>query len=146
MAAGGPIYNRRMSAITRPHGPLYLRRLQKPGRHELATLVMQRTKDLIDQAMLETLVAPINHILEQHESDVGLLQEQKKLSEDLDQLEKRLRSCLSRYAEGLSSLDSEGKQRLLRLLNVQLTGGSHRRVLVTGVLDLSLFTTGQTLA
>ena len=28
MAAGGPIYNRRMSAITRPHGPLYLRRLQ----------------------------------------------------------------------------------------------------------------------
>ena len=27
MAAGGPIYNRRMSAITRPHGPLYLRRL-----------------------------------------------------------------------------------------------------------------------
>ena len=28
MAAGGPIYNRRMSAITHPHGPLYLRRLQ----------------------------------------------------------------------------------------------------------------------
>ena len=27
MAAGGPIYNRRMSAITHPHGPLYLRRL-----------------------------------------------------------------------------------------------------------------------
>ena len=29
MAAGGPIYNRRMSAITRPHGPLYLRRLHR---------------------------------------------------------------------------------------------------------------------
>ena len=25
----GPIYNRRMSAITRPHGPLYLRRLHQ---------------------------------------------------------------------------------------------------------------------
>ena len=30
MAAGGPIYNRRMSATTRPHGTLYLCRLHLP--------------------------------------------------------------------------------------------------------------------
>ena len=29
MAADGPIYNRRLSAITRPHGTIYLRRLHK---------------------------------------------------------------------------------------------------------------------
>ena len=105
---------------------------------------MQRTRGLTDQAMLETLVAPINQLLEQYERDIGLLEEQEKLSDRLDQLEERIRACLSRYAEGLNSLDSEGKQRLLRLLNVQLGGGSDRLVLVTGVLDLSVFTTGRT--
>ena len=134
---GGSDVDRRIST---------LRRQVQKRRHEVATLVVQRTKGLIDQAMLETLVAPINHLLEQYERDLGLLEEQKKLSEGLNQLEERIRACLSKYAEGLDSLDSEGKRRLMNLLNVRLTAGSDRRVLVTGVLDLSLFTIGRTLA
>ena len=123
-----------------------LRKQVQKRRLEVATLVMQRTKGLIDQDMLETLIAPVNQLLEGYERDIGLLVEQKKLSEGLDQLEERIRAHLTRYAEDLSSLDSEGKRRLMRLLNVQLIGGADRRVMVTGVLDLSVFTTGQTLA
>ena len=134
---GGADVDRRIST---------LRRQVQKRRHEVATLVMQRTKGIIDQAMLETLVAPINQLREQYERDLGLLEEQKKLSEGLNQLEERIRACLSKYAERLDSLDSGGKRRLMSLLNVRLTGGSDRRVLVTGVLDLSLFTTGRTLA
>ena len=51
---GGADVDRRIST---------LRRQVKKRRLEVATLVVQRTKGLIDQAMLETLVAPINQLL-----------------------------------------------------------------------------------
>ena len=53
--------------------------------------------------------------------------------------------ALARYADSLNQPDQEGLQRLMRLLNIQvvMTPG---RVLVTGLLDPSLFTIGRTLA
>ena len=115
------------------------------GRRQAATLAMQVAKDLIDQEMFESLVAPMNNLMLQREREMAMLLEQKERSEGLDQLEEYIRACFSKYAENLDSLDSEGKQRLMRLLNVQIVGGPGR-VTVTGVLDPSLFTIERTLA
>ena len=65
--------------------------------------------------------------------------------ESWDRLEDRIRVAFLRYAESLESLDDEDMQRLMRLLNVRLVA-KPGRVLVTGVLDPSLFTTERTLA
>ena len=117
----------------------------KKCRLQEATLVMQRTKGLIDQDMLEMLIAPISNLRREHEREVELLVEQKKLNEQFDQLEGIIRSYFARYADAVASLDSEGMKELMRLLDVRLVA-SPGRVMVTGVLDPSLFTTGQTLA
>ena len=117
----------------------------KKHRYELATLTMQRTKEIIDQEMYESLSAPVNNLLAQLAGDVAGLEEQKKLAEGWELLEDRLRAALSQYAETLDTLDSEGMQRLMRMLGVRLVAGP-KRVLVTGQLDPSLFTTERTLA
>ena len=114
-------------------------------RFELVTLVLQRTKKIIDQKLLETLSAPVNNLMAQHNKDIELLIAQKNLNEHWDHLEEGIRAAFMRYADGLDSLDSEGMQRLMRLLNVRLVA-EPGKVMVTGVLDPSLFTTGRTLA
>ena len=133
---GGVDLDRRISGLKA--------QVKKCRLHE-ATLVMQRTKGLIDQDMLEMLIAPISNLRREHEREVELLVEQKKLNEQFDQLEGIIRSYFARYADAVASLDSEGMQELMRLLDVRLVA-SPGRVMVTGVLDPSLFTTGQTLA
>ena len=125
----------------------------KKHRLKLATLTMQRTKENIDQEtkenidqeMYESLSAPVNNFLAQLAKDIAGLEEQKKLSEGWDRVEERIRMAFSRYSESLDTLDDEGMQRLMRLLNIRLVMGPGR-VLVTGVLEPSLFTIAQTLA
>lgn len=51
---------------------------------------------------------------------------------------------LAKYADSLNQPDQEGLQRLMRLLNIQVVM-IPGRVLVTGLLDPSLFTIGRTL-
>ena len=133
---GGVDLDRRISGLKA--------QVKKCRLHE-ATLVMQRTKGLIDQDMLEMLIAPISNLRREHEREVELLVEQKKLNEKFHQLEGIIRSYFARYADAVAPLDSEGMQELMRLLDVRLVA-SPGRVMVTGVLDPSLFTTGQTLA
>ena len=55
MAADGPIYNRRLSAITRPHGTIYLRRLQ-PEEDYYQEMVMQikQAIDLLPRATMDS--------------------------------------------------------------------------------------------
>ena len=133
---GGDELKRRISGLRA--------RVQK-CRSEEGTLVMQRTRRLIDQEMLEALIAPITNLRLQHEQEIELLLEQRALGESLDELEEHVRAMFDHYSNGLDSLDPEGRHRLLRLLDVRLTAG-RGQVLVTGVLDPSLFTTGRTLA
>ena len=120
------------------------RRIRKADKEE-DTLVMQRTRGVINQKKLERLIAPITNHRIQLEKELALLLEQRKLSHSLDDVEKLVSSGLAAYRQRLSELDTESRNRLLRLLGIRLTGQG-RRVLVTGVIDPSLFTTGQTLA
>ena len=117
----------------------------KKCRTELGTLVMQRTKGIIDQEMLERLAGPLNNLLAEHERDLDVLNGQKEMKEGWEELEARVRVAFLRYAQGLESLDLEVRVRLLRLLRVRLVA-TPGRVLVTGVLDPMLFTTAQTSA
>lgn len=125
--------------LSRKEGEIRKRRL------ELATLTMQRTKGIIDQEMYESLSAPLNNLLAQLAKDIAALEEQRKLAEGWEQFEERVRVAFSQYAESLDTLDPEGMQRLMRLLGVRLVAGPGS-VLVTGVLDPSLFTTERTWA
>ena len=114
-------------------------------RLQVASLSIQEAKSLIDLEMFETLVAPMNHLLAQYEKESALLVEQKGRTEGFDKFEEQVRAAFLRYANGLDSLDSEGLQQLMRLLNIRLVAGPGR-LLVTGVLDPSLFTIGRTSA
>ena len=112
---------------------------------EESTLVMQRTKEIINQRMLERLIIPITNHRCQLEDELSLLLAQRSLVDNVDQAEEVVSIALAGYRQGLREMDSEARQRLLRLLGIRLTGRG-RTVLVTGVIDPSLFTIGQTLA
>ncbi len=117
----------------------------KKHRLELGTLTMQRTKEIIDQDMYESLCAPINNLLAGLEKEVAGLADQERSAQGWARLEERVQAAFANIAKSLDDLDDEGLQRLLRLLNIKITGGPGR-VLVTGLLDPSLVTTAQTLA
>ena len=122
-----------------------LQRSIREDRKREASLALQRTQGVIDQELQKQLIAPItNHRLES-ERQLDLLQQQRNLSNNLDQVEDVVSRALSAYRKGLYELDAESRNRLLRLLGIRLTGRG-RKVLVTGVIDPSLFTTRQTLA
>ena len=122
-----------------------LRRSIQKDRTKEASFATQRSNGLIDEEMQRQLVVPIiNHRL-RLEQELELLQQQRNLSDNVDQVEDVVSRALSAYRKGLHELDTEARNRLLRLLGIRLTGLG-RRVLVTGVIDPSLFTTGQTWA
>ena len=106
---------------------------------------LQRVKRFIKQKFYERLAAPINNVIYQLEKEITLLVEQKGLMESWGRFEDRFRVAFLRYAESLESLDDEGMQRLVQLLNVRLVAWNVG-ALVTGVVDPSLFTIAQTLA
>ncbi len=117
----------------------------KKKQDEADGLTLQVAKKLIKQARYERLMAPLNVVIERLEEELALLVSQKGAAENLEAFEKQVRATFLQYKEGLSTLDKEGRQQLMRLLNVRVT--CYRgRVLVTGVLDPSLFTTERTWA
>ena len=124
------------------------RQVQKQ-RLELATTTRQLTRGKIDGELYDSLAAPINNFLEQLGKEIAGLEEQSKVAENQGRAEEHVRAVLLRHADSLDTLDDEGMQQLLRLLNARLTArlqDGQKRVLVTGVLDPSLFTIGRTLA
>ena len=120
------------------------RQLRKKGL-EADKLGLQVSKGLMDQKRYERLVGPVNLMIERLEEELALLVAQRADSENWGVFEERVREALSSYKGGLSILDNEGRNRLMRLLNVRITY-YHGRVVVTGELDPSLFTIAQTLA
>ncbi len=117
----------------------------KKHRQELAKVTLQQAKGIIDQELYESLAAPINNLQDGLNKDLVSLEDQKKSNEEWARIEDRVRAALANIAKSLDELDGEGLQRLLRLLNIKVVGGPGR-VLVTGLLDPSLFTTAQTSA
>ena len=111
---------------------------------EADKLGLQVSRGLMKQERYERLVAPVNLMIEQLEEELALLVAQRAESESWAVLEERARAAFLSYKEGLSTLDKEGRDRLMRLLNVRVTHYSGG-VLVTGELDPALFTTERTL-
>ena len=86
----------------------------KKCRREEATLVMQRTRGLIDQEMLESLIAPIANLRHKHEKEIAILSEQQVLEEGFDEFEKLTRAMFERYSQRLDSIGDEDQQRLMQ--------------------------------
>ena len=117
----------------------------KKHRRELANVTMQQAKGWIDQQLFESLAAPINHVLAGLDKELAILEGQRKSREEWARTEERVRAAFANITKSLGELDYEGLKRLLRLLNVKVIGGPGK-VLVTGLLDPSLFTIAQTSA
>ncbi len=114
-------------------------------RSEIRTMVIQRTKDVIDQAMLEELVAPVRVLEESHTKQLAALEAQRQIHDADEQVEQQLKALFDRYHERLDNLSSDQWQTLLGLLQIRIEA-TQNHALVTGVIDPSLITIAHTLA
>ena len=108
-------------------------------------LAMQRAKELINQDMFENLIRPINNLEDGYLRELELLEKQQRLNEDAVEVESRIRACFERFAEAVDNLDSDGVRALLRRFKIRIVGTKERMV-VMGVVDPRVFTTGHTSA
>ena len=122
-----------------------LRRDVQKVRSEKMNLVRQHARGVIDQQMLDELVGPVNLLLDKHEKNLGVLEEQRRLQDAADEVEKRIRAAFARYAAHLDEVTSEAKVALMSRLNVKVVA-STERALVTAEIDPSVFTIEHTLA
>lgn len=120
------------------------RRVQK-CRSEEGGLHMKHVRQEMDDRMFQDLLAPVVNLRIQLEREIDLLTRQSALSDGLDRLETEFQALCLQYSGKLDELGSGDLRKLLRLLNVRLSG-TPERVSVTGVLDPSLFTTVRTWA
>ena len=114
-------------------------------RTEQMRMVQQHARGLIDQQMLDDLIAPAAALLAKHQRDLDVLLAQQKLQDAADEAEERIRRAFATYAEGLSDLTVQAKHALLERLKVKVVA-SKERVLVTAEIDPGLFTIEHTLA
>ena len=122
-----------------------LRRDIQKLRTEQMNLVRQHARGVIDQQMLDDLVAPLVLVREKHEKELGVLEEQSRLQDAADEAEHRIRVALAQYAEQLEDVTWEAKRALLNRLKVKVVA-TKERVLVTAEIDPSAFTIERTLA
>ena len=71
------------------------------------TLVMQRIRELIDQEMLERLIAPLTNHRFRSEGEASLLREQPSLVDNADHTEEVVSRALAVNRQGLWEMDSE---------------------------------------
>ena len=112
---------------------------------EVERLSLQMSRNRVLERVFEKMVGPIVAGIERLEDELaGLLAEVREEAE-FERFEDDMRAIFSRYSANLDSLDKEGMVGLMRALGLRLTA-MPGRVLVTGSVDPSLFTTAQTSA
>ena len=114
-------------------------------RSEMRTMVIQRSKNVIDQAMLEELMAPLRALEESRTKQLEALEAQRQTQDADEQVEQQLKAVFDRYHERLDSLSFDEWQTLLGLLQIKVVA-TKKHALVTGVIDPSLITIGRTSA
>ena len=114
-------------------------------RSEMRMMVVQRTRNLIDQAMLEELLAPARTLEASYDAQLATLEAQREIQDADEQVEQQLKALFDRYHERLDSLSFDQWQTLLGLLQIRIEA-TKEHVLVTGVIDPSLITIAHTLA
>lgn len=114
-------------------------------RSEMRTMVLQRTRGLIDQAMLEELLAPARALEASYNAQLVALEAQKEIQDADEQVEQQLNALFRRYHERLDDLSFDEWQNLLGLLQIKIEATKDHAV-VTGVIDPSLITIARTSA
>ena len=115
----------------------------KEGEVERLSLKMGSNRVL--ERVFEKMVGPMVAGIERLEDELAGLVAEMREEAEFDRFEDDMGAIFSRYSANLDSLDKEGMVGLMRALGVRLTA-MPGRVLVTGSVDPSLFTTAQTLA
>ena len=77
-------------------------------------LIEQRQKDVIDQEILESQIAPVKLLCEDKVGQLSALEDQQKSKDAVVHAEERIAEYCRRLAEGLDNLDQEGNVRGLR--------------------------------
>ena len=87
-----------------------LRREIADLKNQQRRLLEQRQKDIIDQELLESQIAPVKLLCDEKERLLGALEGQQKRKDAVADAEKRIAEYCGRLAEGLDNLDQEGKR------------------------------------
>lgn len=122
-----------------------LRREIQKSRTEEKLLLRQYSREVIDEATLDELIAPVQALRSRHERDLSKLEEQAKLAAALDDADRRIRDYFEQYAARLDSVTEEERRALISRLNVRVVA-TKERALVTAEIDPDLFTIERTLA
>ena len=83
-------------------------------------LIEQRQKDIIDQEILESQIAPVKLLCDEKEGELGVLDVQQKGKDAAVDAEERIAEYCNRVAEGLDNLDQEGKRATFAAFGVKV--------------------------
>ncbi len=83
-------------------------------------LLGQRQKDVIDQEILESQIAPVKLLCDEKERELGALEDQQKRKDDALDAEERIAEHCRRLEEGIDNLDVEGKRAALATFGVKV--------------------------
>ena len=83
-------------------------------------LIEQRQKDIIDQEILESQIAPVKLLCEDKVGQLSALEDQQKSKDAAVNAEERIAEYCSRLAEGLDNLDQAGKRATFAAFGVKV--------------------------
>ena len=83
-------------------------------------LIEQRQKDVIDQGILESQIAPVKLLCEDKVGQLSALEDQQKSKDAVVHAEERIAEYCRRLAEGLDNLDQEGKRATFAAFGVKV--------------------------
>ena len=83
-------------------------------------LIEQRQKDVIDQGILESQIAPVKLLCEDKVGQLSALEDQQKSKDAVVHAEERIAEYCRRQAEGLDNLDQEGKRATFAAFGVKV--------------------------
>ena len=83
-------------------------------------LLQQRQRAVIDQNLLERLIAPVKRLYDERRQELALLMEQQKMQKESADMEEVIRDCCGRIAEKLDNASFQEKRAVFSAFGVQV--------------------------
>ena len=101
-------------------------------------LMAQRQKDVIDQEILESQIAPVKALCDEKERGLRVLEDQQKSKDDAAEVERRIVEMCQQFSEKLDGLDFEGKRSTMAAFGVKIEA-TRDDMLITLVVDPKIY-------
>ena len=105
-------------------------------------LLQQRQRDLVDQELLERLLAPIKPVYDEKRQILARLLDQQKLQQGSERMEQVIRECCGKIAEKLDGADFDAKRAVFAAFDVNIEATT-KELLVQMTVDPDLMINGQ---